>query len=113
MPKLFFEFLALGNIPGGDHDPLDIRVIKQVVYGVFKIAPRAVFVRHPKLYRRMKPRSTQDLGEYTQGTFHVVWMNRVKSVRPQLILEPVTHRPLECSALIVHSAIGAHKREDV
>src|SRR5918997_2310090 len=58
VPQLLFELFAFGNVSGGDHDPPDIRIIKQVVDVMFEVAPGAVFVRSPKLYGWMKPRRT-------------------------------------------------------
>jgi hypothetical protein len=47
--QLLLELPALGYIPGGDHDPPDVRVVEQIVDGVFEVAPGAVPVRDTEL----------------------------------------------------------------
>src|SRR5215217_5853958 len=82
--QLSLRLLALGYVPGVDHHTSHSRVVKQVVYDVLDIAPRAILVRHSELQGRVKPRPFEDLGEYAQCSIPVVRMDGAKCVDPYL-----------------------------
>src|SRR3712207_855487 len=44
MAKLLYQVFAFGDVPGVDHHTPHSRVVKQVVYDMLEVAPRAILV---------------------------------------------------------------------
>src|SRR5215216_4000518 len=111
--ELLYQGFAFGDVPGIDHHTPHSRVVKQVVYDMLKVAPRAVLVGHSELQGRVEPRSFQDLGERVQRLLPVVRMDRVECVGPYLLFRPVAGHPLDCRAYVVHGAVRVEDRDDI
>src|SRR5215208_6415772 len=111
--ELLYQGFACGDVPGVDHHTPHSRVVKQVVYDMLKVAPRAILVGHSELQGRVKPRSFQDLGECVQRSIPVVRMHGVKCVGPYLLFRLVARHPLDCWAYVVDGAVGVEDRDDI
>src|SRR5215217_381251 len=111
--ELLYQGFAFGDVPGIDHHTPHSRVVKQVVYDMLKVAPRAVLVGHSELQGRVKPRSFQDLGEGVQRSIPVVRMDRAECVGLYLLFRLVASYPLDCRAYVVDRAVGLEDRDDI
>src|SRR5215216_2473772 len=111
--ELLYQGFAFGDVPGIDHHTPHSRVVKQVVYDMLKVAPRAVLVGHSELQGRVKPRSFQDLGEGVQRSIPVVRMDRAECVGSYLLFRLVASYPLDCRAYVVDGTVGLEDRDDI
>src|SRR5215208_1700653 len=111
--ELLYQGFACGDVPGVDHHTPHSRVVKQVVYDMLKVAPRAILVGHSELQGRVKPRSFQDLGERVQRLLPVVRMDRAECVGPYLLFRLVARHPLDCRAYVVDGSVGVEDCNDI
>ncbi len=63
---------ALGNVPGADHEPPDIRIVEEVVPDGLHVAPRAVGGPDPEAHGRRNPGRLAGLGEGSSHRLQVV-----------------------------------------
>src|SRR3712207_4748614 len=113
MAELLLQGLAFGDVPGVDHYAPHNRVVKQVVYDVLEVAPRAVLVGHSELQGRVKPGTFEDLGKCVQRSLPVIRMDGAKRVGPYLLFGLVARDPLDCRAYVADGAVGLENRDDI
>jgi hypothetical protein len=80
---LLFGLLAFGDVPGVGHHTSDDRVVEEVAACHLDVAPGAVLVPKPELYRRLdSPGVVQSLGERAPYPLDVLRVHVFKCARP-------------------------------
>src|SRR5829696_1393177 len=78
--QLLLRLLALGHIPSVSYYPLYGRIFQKVVADPFHVAPGAIGVTEPDLYKPAGSGSLRYLAEYAPHSLEVIGVNIIKSV---------------------------------